>query len=106
MLHTSQEMLRRSQLSDTAREFHVVTPATSESSGILSGNLSRSQDLWVSMGSYPCGELLKIDNILVHNAVNLAAEQVPVLPKNAAEEERAPSSWRAACSERCKMQQC
>ena len=51
MLHTSQEMLRRSRLSDAAREFHVVTPATSESSGIWSGKLSRSQDLWVSMGS-------------------------------------------------------
>ena len=56
--------------------------------------------------AYPCGELLKIDNMLVHNAVNLAAEQVPVLPKNATEEERAPSSRRAACSERCAMQPC
>ena len=50
MLHTSQEMLLRSRLSDAAREFHVVTPATSESSKIWSGNLSRNQDLWVSMG--------------------------------------------------------
>ena len=49
--------------------------------------------------------MLKIDNKLVHNAVNFAAEQVPLPPKNATDEERA--AWKESLqrrSDRCAMQ--